>query len=100
MTQLVFQEYTNSSYVDIDKDAYHVWAHNGWWMVPWYSLAEGSSSSSSNSTSTSDGDSSSDSSSNSSSDSNTGDGGSSDVDLTATVATSWTSSVSSSNPTQ
>lgn len=39
MLEIVFEEYSNASYADIDTDAYYVWARYDWWMVPWYMLA-------------------------------------------------------------
>lgn len=38
--EIAFHEWTNSSYQDIDTDAYKVWAANGWWMLPWYGLVD------------------------------------------------------------
>ncbi|CAM9401472.1 unnamed protein product [Ascophyllum nodosum] len=41
--EIVFKEYMNSSYSDVSKTAYYVWAKHNWWMVPWYEYArEGS----------------------------------------------------------
>lgn len=40
MRQVVWIEYANSSYVDINTDAYYVWRKYNWWMVPWYKVWE------------------------------------------------------------
>eukprot|EP00752_Nemacystus_decipiens_P014913 g13276.t1 len=39
--EVAFQEYTNSSYENIDRLAYYVWAKYNWWMVPWWNLVLG-----------------------------------------------------------
>lgn len=39
--EVAFSEFTNSSYENIDHDAYYVWAKYNWWMVPWWHLVGG-----------------------------------------------------------
>ena len=34
--EVAFSEFSNSSYVNIDHQAYLVWAKFNWWMVPWF----------------------------------------------------------------
>lgn len=39
--EVAFSEFTNSSYENIDRQAYYVWAKYNWWMVPWWNLVGG-----------------------------------------------------------
>lgn len=36
--EVAFSGWGNSSYENIDHNAYYVWASFNWWMVPWYHL--------------------------------------------------------------
>ncbi|CAM9812549.1 unnamed protein product [Ectocarpus sp. 4 AP-2014] len=50
--EVAFSDWGNSSYENIDHQAYYVWASFNWWMVPWWHLV-GSTSSESATSSTS-----------------------------------------------
>ncbi|CAM9251444.1 unnamed protein product [Pylaiella littoralis] len=39
--EVAFSEWTDSLHVARQKRAYYVWMKYNWWMVPWWSLAEG-----------------------------------------------------------
>lgn len=32
------KEYVGSHYLDVDTDAYTVWAEHNWWVLPWFDI--------------------------------------------------------------
>ena len=40
MAGVVAKEYANSSYEDVNSDAYYVWADHDWWIIPWYDILQ------------------------------------------------------------
>lgn len=53
MMEVVFEEWTDSLYAEIDRRSYYVWAKYNWWMVPWWHLVGGVTEDSSGSNATS-----------------------------------------------
>lgn len=38
MADVIHKEYTNSSFEDVNHDAYYVWAAYDWWIIPWFDI--------------------------------------------------------------
>ena len=36
--EVLDKEYVNSLYMDVNKDAYNVWAEHDWWVIPWFDI--------------------------------------------------------------
>lgn len=38
LQEVLEKEYANSEYMDVNTDAYSVWAEHDWWVVPWFDI--------------------------------------------------------------
>lgn len=38
LADVIHKEYTNSSFEDVNHDAYYVWAAYDWWIIPWFDI--------------------------------------------------------------
>lgn len=38
LQEVMAKEYVGSHYLDVDTDAYTVWAEHNWWVLPWFDI--------------------------------------------------------------